>query len=85
MPTACPTSLGPIALDRSGATCSFDCVTLHTTQFGHGTRRMVPLELTFQLVEPETKWKVIYKITYPNQKIYVGKDLTEHAHLLWQR
>ena len=22
-------------------------------------------------------WKVIYKITYPNQKIYIGKDLTD--------
>lgn len=22
-------------------------------------------------------WKVIYKITYPNGKIYVGKDLTD--------
>jgi hypothetical protein len=23
------------------------------------------------------RWKVIYKITYPNGKIYVGKDLTD--------
>ncbi|MDD4526948.1 MAG: GIY-YIG nuclease family protein [Candidatus Margulisbacteria bacterium] len=22
-------------------------------------------------------WKVIYKITYPNNKIYIGKDLTD--------
>ena len=22
-------------------------------------------------------WKVVYKITYPNGKIYVGKDLTD--------
>ncbi len=22
-------------------------------------------------------WKVIYKITYPNSKIYIGKDLTD--------
>jgi hypothetical protein len=23
------------------------------------------------------QWKVVYKITYPNGKIYVGKDLTD--------
>lgn len=23
------------------------------------------------------RWKVIYKITYPNGKIYIGKDLTD--------
>jgi hypothetical protein len=28
-------------------------------------------------VEFGPKWKVIYKITYPNGKIYVGKDLTD--------
>ncbi len=22
-------------------------------------------------------WKVVYKVTYPNGKIYVGKDLTD--------
>ena len=26
---------------------------------------------------PHTKMKVIYKITYPNGKIYIGKDLTD--------
>jgi hypothetical protein len=26
---------------------------------------------------PKSPWKVIYKITYPNGKIYVGKDLTD--------
>jgi hypothetical protein len=27
---------------------------------------------------PEVEvWKVVYKITYPNGKIYVGKDLTD--------
>ena len=25
----------------------------------------------------ERRWKVIYKITYPNGKIYVGMDLTD--------
>ena len=29
------------------------------------------------LDSPERKWKIIYKITYPNGKIYVGKDLTD--------
>ena len=29
--------------------------------------------------------KVIYKITYPNGKIYIGKDLTDSAELLRQR
>jgi len=24
-----------------------------------------------------SSWKVVYKITYPNGKIYVGKDLTD--------
>jgi hypothetical protein len=23
------------------------------------------------------QWKVVYKVTYPNGKIYVGKDLTD--------
>jgi hypothetical protein len=23
------------------------------------------------------QWKVVYKITYPNEKIYAGKDLTD--------
>ena len=26
---------------------------------------------------PSSGWKVIYKITYPNGKIYVGMDLTD--------
>lgn len=25
----------------------------------------------------EKRWKVVYKITYPNGKIYVGSDLTD--------
>ena len=29
--------------------------------------------------------KVVYKITYPNGKIYVGQDLTGAASLLRQR
>jgi hypothetical protein len=28
-------------------------------------------------VDGKRRWKVIYKITYPNGKIYVGKDLTD--------
>ena len=30
------------------------------------------------------KIKIIYKITWPNGKIYVGSDLTELDYLLWQ-
>jgi len=26
---------------------------------------------------PTRRWKVVYKITYPNGKIYVGQDLTD--------
>jgi hypothetical protein len=29
--------------------------------------------------------KVIYKITYPNGKIYIGKGPYRYAELLWQR
>jgi len=29
------------------------------------------------MVSPVSKMKIIYKITYPNGKIYVGKDLTD--------
>jgi len=25
----------------------------------------------------ERRWKVVYKITYPNGKIYVGQDVTD--------
>lgn len=28
----------------------------------------------------ERKWKVVYKITYPNGKIYVGQDITDSAN-----
>jgi hypothetical protein len=28
-------------------------------------------------VKPETVMKVVYKITYPNGKIYVGQDVTD--------
>lgn len=31
-------------------------------------------------MEIEAQWKVIYKITYPNGKIYIGKDLTDSAN-----
>lgn len=26
------------------------------------------------------KWKVVYKITYPNGKIYIGQDVTDSAN-----
>ena len=28
--------------------------------------------------------KVIYKITYPNGKIYIGKDFTIRKEILWE-
>jgi hypothetical protein len=28
-------------------------------------------------VHTERKWKLVYKITYPNGKIYVGQDITD--------
>jgi hypothetical protein len=28
-------------------------------------------------VDAEPKWKVVYRITYPNGKIYIGKDLPD--------
>ena len=28
--------------------------------------------------------KVIYKIIYPNDKIYIGKDLTDSIKLFWK-
>jgi len=33
-----------------------------------------------QTHETERKMKVIYKITYPNGKIYVGQDVTDSAN-----
>jgi hypothetical protein len=31
-------------------------------------------------MDSAARWKVVYKITYPNGKIYIGKDLTDSVN-----